>query len=375
MSASSWKQPAIALALSVITASACANRDPRGSGAVAMGRADAAALAAHARSVSYATRTMGTYANVTIVTTDSLGTLGAARAAHAAFARVDSLMTNWTETSEVARVNRELSRGPVTLEPETAGVVAASLEVWRDGEGAYDITVEPLVRLWGFLGGEPHVPNQSEITALLPRIGARHLTYDPATRTLAGAIPNLRIDLGGIAKGYGVDRAAAALREKGITAALVDLSGNMVAMGKPAGRDAWTIGVRDPRDRIAYFARLPLNDGEAIATSGKYEQFVADGGKEYGHILDPTTGWPAEGLISVTVVTHSAMWADAWDTPLFVLGSERARALVRRRSDLLVVIVEAGGDGGPDVAWVSKGLRERIMLEPAAASYIRVAYF
>jgi thiamine biosynthesis lipoprotein len=324
--------------------------------------------------VTYPIRTMGTYANITIVTTDSVTTSGAARAAHGALARVDSLMTNWTETSEVARVNRELSHGRVTLEPETATVVAASLEVWRDGEGAFDITVEPLVRLWGFLGGRPHVPDPKEIAALLPRIGAGHLIFDPETRTLESRVPGLRIDLGGIAKGYGVDRAAAALRESGVRDALLDLSGNMVAMGHPEGRPAWTIGIRDPRDRVPYFARLPLRDGEAIATSGKYEQFVSERGKEYGHILDPTTGWPAEGLISVTVVTHSAMWADAWDTPLFVLGAERAIGLVRRRADLLVVIVEAGQDG-PDVAWISEGLRERLTVEAAAAPLIRVQYF
>jgi thiamine biosynthesis lipoprotein len=318
---------------------------------------------------------MGTYANVTIVTADSVASLPAARRAHAALSRVDSLMSNWTETSEVARVNRELSKGPVTLEPETAVVVGASLEVWREGDGAYDITVEPLVRLWGFLGGKPRVPSTSEIAAVLPRVGARHLVFDPKTRVLSSAIPNVRIDLGGIAKGYGVDRAASAVREAGVHDALVDLSGNMLAMGRPSGRDAWTIGIRDPRDRIPFFAKVPLADGGAVATSGKYEQFVTEGGKEYGHILDPLTGMPSEGLISVTVFTRSAMWSDAWDTPLFVLGPGRARALVGRRDDLEVVIVQPGREGQPDTAWVSRGLENRFRLEPSAAALFHVSIF
>lgn len=327
------------------------------------------------RSVTYPVRTMGTYANVTIVTSDSVASLPAAQEAHAALARVDSLMSNWTQTSEVARVNRELSRGPVTLEPETAFVVGASLVVWREGDGAYDITVEPLVRLWGFLGGKPRVPSASEIAAVLPQVGARYLEFDAKTRTLSSTIPNVRIDLGGIAKGYGVDRAASRLREAGVNDALVDLSGNMFALGRPSGRDAWTIGIRDPRDRIPFFATVFLADGDAVATSGKYEQFVAEGGKEYGHILDPATGMPAEGLISVTVFSRSAMISDAWDTPLFVLGPARARALVGSRDDLEAVIVQPGGEASPDTAWVSRGLEKRFRLEPSAAALFHVSIF
>src|SRR6185436_20153902 len=119
--------------------------------------------------------------------------------------------------------------------------------------------------------------------------------------------------------------AAESLKAHGVTDALVDLTGNMAALGSPPGSPQWRIGIRDPRDRMTHFARLRLSGGEAISTSGKYEQFVAANGKTYGHIMDPRTGRPAEGLISVTVVAPSALEADAWDTPLFVLGAATAR--------------------------------------------------
>ena len=253
------------------------------------------------RSVGYPIRTMGTYANVTIVTADSTASAAAAHLAHARFIWVDSLMTNWTTTSEVARINREAAAGPVHLHPEVARVVETALRVGRESDGAFDITVEPLVRLWGFLGGPKRVPAASEIATAFEHVGPQHLTYEPSEQRLRFDRHGVRIDLGGIAKGNAVDRATEALRTAGVHDALVDLSGNMYALGSPSTSRAWRIGVRDPRDRIPYFARLSLSE-QGISTSGKYEQFVAQNGRTYGHIMDPRSGQPAEGLIAVTVV-------------------------------------------------------------------------
>jgi thiamine biosynthesis lipoprotein len=143
-------------------------------------------------------------------------------------------------------------------------------------------------------------------------------------------------------------------------------------MGAPPGADHWRIGVRDPRDRVPYFARVALRD-RAIATSGKYEQFVAANGETYGHILDPRTGRPAAGLISVTVVARTAMDADAWDTPLFVLGLEAAKRKAIERRDIDVVLV-APGDG-IDTVWVERSLERSFAIEPSAARLFRVEWF
>jgi FAD:protein FMN transferase len=325
--------------------------------------AAAVTAAAAPRSISYPTRTMGTYANVTLVTADSASGAAVARAAERAFQRVDSLMSNWTTTSEVARINREAAAHATVVEPEVARVIDAALQVGRASGGAFDITVEPLVRAWGFLGGKPHVPDSAQVAAAFERVGSRHLTFDPVKRTIRLERAGVKIDLGGIAKGHAVDEVRHALESRGVENALVDLSGNMYAMGHPPDAPAWRIGIRDPRDRLPYFARLQLT-GRAIATSGKYEQFVAANGRTYGHIMDPRTGAPAEGLISVTVLAPDAMTADAWGTALFVLGPAGARRVSRSRADLEAVLVVPGP--AVDTVYVERSLADRFVLDDAA---------
>jgi thiamine biosynthesis lipoprotein len=332
------------------------------------------AAAATPRAVSYAMRTMGTYAQAIVVTDDSAASLPDARAAHAALARVDSLMSNWTTTSEVARLNR-LAAGETTLvQPEVARVLEAALRIWRESDGAYDVTVEPLVRLWGFLGGPKRVPAQAEIAAALRQVGGDRIRFDARSRALRFAAPGVRVDLGGIAKGYAVDVASESLAARGVAHALVDLSGNMKALGHPPGASHWRIGVRDPRDRLPYLGTLQLMSGEAISTSGKYEQFVAANGRTYGHILDPRTGWPVEGLLSVTIVATTALEVDGWDTPLFVMGLERARQIASARGDFAAILV-APGVGGPDTVWVERALEPRFALDPRARSMAVVRSF
>jgi len=340
---------------------------------VALAGSGASTGATARRTVSWAARTMGTYVRVTVATDDSAAMSPEADRALAVFRRVDSLMSNWTATSEVARINREAAGAPTRIEPEVGVVLEASLRLWRESRGAFDITVEPLVRAWGFLGGPRRVPSDDEIRAALARVGAQRIHYDPPTRTLRFDDPGVRIDLGGIAKGYAVDVAAESLKVHGVSDALVDLSGNMVALGRPPGAGGWRIGIRDPRDRIPYLARLAIT-GQAISTSGQYEQFVARDGRSYGHIIDPRTGRPSEGLISVTVVSPSAMECDGWDTPLFVMGPVEARRKARQLDHVAGVLIEPGA-GGVDTMWVEETLRDRLVLEPAARSFIRVRYF
>jgi thiamine biosynthesis lipoprotein len=325
------------------------------------------------RPVVFRTQTMGTWGSLTLVTADSAAVADLAYQSLLAFHRVDSLMSNWTEISEVARINREAGKREVTVHPEVAVVLDLAQRVSRESGGTFDITVEPLVRLWGFLGGPRRVPSAEEIAATLPRVGWTRMHFDPARRTVAFDTEGVQIDLGGIAKGYGVDQAAEVLRRARVTHALVDLSGNMVAMGNAAGHRGWTVGLRDPSGRHPHLARIHLVD-EAIATAGNYEQFVAADGKRYGHILDPRTGWSAQGLASVTIVASGAMLADAWDDAFFVLGSEAARELARKREDLAVVLIEPQA-GQADIIWVEEQLRSRFEIEPGVTRTHTVRFF
>lgn len=325
------------------------------------------------RSFTHSIRTMGTYARVVLVDGDTLATVAPARAAHRALQRVDSLMSNWTQTSEVARINREAADRPVSLDPQVERVIRAALDVGRATGGAMDITVEPLVRAWGFIGGPKRVPSEAEAAAAAALIGAHHLEHDSLRHTIRFMRQGVRVDLGGIAKGYGVDCAAERLLASGVENGLVDVSGNMRALGKPHGAEHWRIGIRDPRDRVPSLGRIALS-GRAIATSANYEQFVAQDGRRYGHILDPRSGRPAEGLLAVTVVAATAMEADAWDTGLFVLGGLEARRLASERADIDVMLVEPG-QHGIDILWIERTLRDAFVLDPAAQRLVRVRWF
>jgi thiamine biosynthesis lipoprotein ApbE len=326
-----------------------------------------------ARAVTYPVRTMGTLADVVVVTADSAATAPVARIAHRAFARVDSLMSNWTTTSEVARLNRETPAGPTQVHPDVARVLARALRIGRDTGGAMDITVEPLVRAWGFLGGHPRVPSDAEVAAAFAHVGLAKLAFDSTSATLRFLDPGVRVDLGSIAKGYAVDLAADSLRARGIRNACVNVSGNMQLLGSPPGADRWRIGVRDPRNRMPYFARLHLTE-QGIATSANYEQFVAVDGRRYGHIMDPRTGRPADGLLAVTVVAATAVEADGWDTGLFVLGAADAMRIARARSDFSAILV-APGANGVDTVWVESDLERMFVLEPEARERFHVRYF
>jgi thiamine biosynthesis lipoprotein len=317
---------------------------------------------------------MGTTTSITLVTTDSVAAVPQASAAQAVFARVDSLMTNSTTTSEVARLNREAAAGTTSVHPEVALVIDAALRVWRESGHAFDITVEPLTRAWGFAGGPHRVPPQPELDAALASVGAQQLTFDSASRTLHFKLDGVKIDLGGIARGYAVDAAADTLRALGVRNALVEISGTLVALGSPAHADDWRVDLRDPRDRVPVFAHVRLAPGRAISTSGRDEPSTPADGSTHGHILDPRSGRPPEGLISVTVLAPDAMTADAWSTALFVLGPADAKRIARERADISALLVEPGADG-IDTLWVESDLRERFTLEIQGTAPFRVEYY
>lgn len=328
---------------------------------------------APARVVRHRVPTMGTVATVAVVTADSAESARRLRPHLAEFARIDSLMSNWTEDSEVARLNREAPHGPCSVHPEVLDVLRGALEVAEQSEGSFDPTIEPLVRLWGFLGGSPRLPEPERIEAVHRRIGWSGIRLDPARRTVTFEHPKLAVDLGAIAKGHAADVVADALRREGIEDALVDLSGNMVPLGHPPGRDSWVVGIRDPDSQAGWFASLRL-EGDAVATSGNYEQFVAADGRTFGHVLDPRTGWPARGLDAVTVLAPRARLADAWATALLAAGPERARRLAAERDDVTAVLVHSAREGRREV-WVERSLRGRLRRTESGSGRFEVRWF
>ena len=280
---------------------------------------------------------MGTYAEVSVYDTDKEKAARAVDEALGEMERLDGLMSNYKTTSELSRINRDAPLAPTGCDPELLGVIEDSLGYSRLSGGAFDITVEPLVSMWGFYEGKVRVPEADEIEEILPAVSYENIEIEGEgdSRLISFSHPGTRIDLGGIGKGFAVDKAVDTLKRLEITSALVNLGGNIYALGHPPGADAWKIGIQHPRDRGTLLGYLELKD-KGVATSGDYERFVTINGKRYSHILDPRTGMPVGKVVSVTVIADTAMEADALSTAAFILGPEEG-------ADLLEDIDGAGG--------------------------------
>lgn len=272
------------------------------------------------------------------------------RAIEAAFvevARLEESLSNWRPASEVSRMNRDAGHGPVHLGHDLCDVVGRALGWARDSGGAFDPTVEPVVRSLGIRSEAGRRPDQPEPPAAGPGsapVGWRGVRFDPATCTIAFAVDGMGIDLGGIGKGYALDAAAAVLRHAGATAARLDFGGQVLVFGSGPDAGGWRIGVADPRDRDRPALAIVLDAG-SVATSGDGERRVTGpDGAPIGHHIDPDTGRPIAWDGSVSVRASDATDADALSTALFVMGPDRGLAWAAEHH--LDVVYLAPADGG-----------------------------
>ena len=244
--------------------------------------------------------------------------------------RIDRLMSHYKAASELSRVNREAARHPVTVDPELFGLIAESMRYSRESDGAFDITVGPLMKAWGFFRGDGHIPADGELTAARRHVGASHVILDAASASIAFDEPGVELDMGGIAKGYAVDRVVRLLRERHVSAALISAGGSTVyGLGSPPGRDAWSIDIQDPIDSQKIALSVGLKD-RALSVAGSSEKSFEADGVRYSHIMDPRTGRPVQGMLSVAVLAPTGTAGDALDDALFVLGVEAGRSYLRR---------------------------------------------
>jgi len=264
---------------------------------------------------------MGSSFSLVLVGPDRPGLEMAAAAAFAEAHRLDRLLSNYAADSEWSAMNREAASRPVRLTPELFALLASCLEYSRKSEGAFDITVGPLIKVWGFYKGEGGMPQPQEINDALNRVGYRHVQLDPATRTVRFAHAGMDLDPGGIGKGYAVDRMVDVLKRAGIRMALVSASGSSIyGLGAPPDApEGWPITIRAPRDPSAVAAQVALKD-MSLSTSGRYERFFWADGRTYSHIFDPRTGYPAQGTSAVSVVAPRTIDSEAWTKPFFING-------------------------------------------------------
>jgi thiamine biosynthesis lipoprotein len=253
--------------------------------------------------------------------------------------RTDELMSTYKPESQLSQVNAHAFEGPVKVDPEIIEVVRRALDMSRQSGGAFDITYASVGYLYDYRAHQR--PTDAQIAAALPGVDYRQVVVDPKASTIRFLRKGVRIDLGGIAKGYAVDRCIEELRALGIRHAMVNAGGDTRLLGDRRGKP-WIVGVRDPRNDGRLVTRLPLED-EAISTSGDYERYFEENGVRYHHILVPGTGRSAQGVRSATVIGANATLTDALSTTVFVLGVERGMALIATLSDVEAVIVDADG--------------------------------
>ncbi|WP_242972557.1 FAD:protein FMN transferase [Lachnoclostridium sp. An169] len=256
--------------------------------------------------------------------------------------RIKELEGEWSVTdegSEIYRVNHS-GGAPVELGADTAGIVSFALEMAEETGGALDPTIYPVLTAWGFTTDENRIPSQEEIDSLLEHVGYEKVEMSGNQISLP---EGMEIDLGAVGKGYAGDLAAEIIREKGITSALLDIGGNIQAVGSRPGGGDWRLGIQNPFGD-GQIGLLTVSDC-AVVTSGNYERyFIGEDGKRYCHIIDPKTGYPVDnGLASVTVITEEGRRGDALSTALFVMGAEEAENYWRDNSGFeLIIITEEG---------------------------------
>lgn len=267
--------------------------------------------------------------------------------------RLEQLLSTWISTSELSRVNAAAGQRPVVVSRETLDLISRSIEMARLTDGGFNIAVGPAVEAWSVTERQ-RIPNRTELDALKPLIDWSAIQVDRKAHTIFLPVPGMRIDVGGIGKGYAADRAAEAMKKAGATGGVVALSGDIKTFGNLPGMKGFSVGIRHPRQDGALVATIDLRD-EAISTAGDYERYFEQDGVRYHHILDPVLLEPARKCQSVTVIAAEGTVADGLDTGIFVLGPEKGMALVERLPDVEAVIIDDQGR-----MTVSSGLRSRL---------------
>ena len=268
--------------------------------------------------------------------------------------RLDYLMSNYKKESVLSKLNKNATTEPADCNNELAYVIEQSIQYSDITDGAFDITIGPLMKMWGFYKKQGRIPGKEELESVLESVSYKNiiieekviksLSKNPVTvKTVFFKNTGTQIDLGGIGKGYAVDMATRVLKQNGINSALINFAGNIYTMGTPPGKDSWVIGLQHPRESEGLLGLFEIKD-KAVSTSGDYEKFFTIEGKRYSHIIDPRTGYPVKDIVSVTIVTDNATRADALSTGVFVLGLEKGMTLIEKLPDVEGIIIYEDAD-------------------------------
>lgn len=293
---------------------------------------------------------MGTFAHLKAIAKDPRKAKKCVETAFAELEKVDKLMSDYKSDSEISRVNRDAFKRAVKVSKSTFEVLQRSTEFSKLSEGAFDITIGPLAELWRSAAEVNSVPTEAEISEVRSKVGYEKLILDANEMTVRFAVDGMKLDLGGIAKGYAVDIAVEAMQTAGAVGGMVDVGGDIRCFGSPPkGKKTWRIGLEDPTEPKGGDQTLAVSAGRvllvlkltnaAIATSGGYRRFVLIEGKKYSHIMNRDTATSAEALSSVTIIAQNALDADALATSVSVMGPEKGLALIEKIPNTEAILI------------------------------------
>jgi FAD:protein FMN transferase len=266
-------------------------------------------------------RAMGTTFSLHLYGPDDDVLRAAADQAFAEVHRLDKMLSNYLPNSELNRVNAHAANGPVRVSRELFDLLTTCVKYSRESEGSFDITVGPLMKVWSFYQGSGSLPRDGEICAALEAVGYRHIEFQPRDLTVRFTKHGVNLDPGGVGKGYAVDKMAAILRKAGVCSGVISAAGSAIyAIGAPpSDANGWSIHIRAPEGGNEIASQVCLKDA-SLSTSGSLEKYFWHRGKRYSHIMDPRTGYPSEGMLSVSVIAQNALDTEVWAKPYYVLG-------------------------------------------------------
>ena len=256
--------------------------------------------------------------------------------------RVEYLISDWIPTTQISQVNKNAGIKPVKVDKEVFDLVSRAIKVSQITSGAFDISYASMDRIWKFDGSMRAMPTEEAIKKSVSKIGYKNIVLDPKEQTIFLKNEGMKLGLGGIGQGYIADKVKELLFSKGCVSGIVNVSGDINAWGKQPDGKPWTVGIVNPLNKNKIFATFPL-ENSAVETSGSYEKFVIFNGIRYAHIIDPRTGYPAQGVVSVSVFAKQTEIADALATGIFVLGVEVGLDLVNQLKGIQCIIVDDKG--------------------------------
>ncbi|GAB3247841.1 FAD:protein FMN transferase [Larkinella harenae] len=287
-------------------------------------------------------RLMGSRFDITIVASDTLSAEQNIDAVIGEVTRIEKLISDWKDDSQISEVNRSAGIRPVRVDPEVFSLTERALRFSQITNGAFDISFAAMDRIWQFDGSMTEMPSPQAVKKSVEKVGFRDIILDRAQSTIFLKRKGMKIGFGALGEGYAADRCREMMLARGIKAGIVNGSGDMSTWGKQPDGSDWTIGVTNPMQKDTVFAIVPLKQS-AVVTSGSYQKFVEFNGKRYSHIINPVTGYPATGVCSVTVFGPSAETANGFSTSLMVMGKEAGLKLLNQHPDYSCILITDEG--------------------------------